>query len=292
VLLFPSLLTYFPVRGVPTVVGMHDAMATKLGELTMPSFRDRLQWRLKERIALRRATRLFTVSEASRAAVAESFGLEPGRIAVVPEAPDPAFFPRSPEAVGPVLESFGLGDGEPYAVYAAGLSPHKSVETLIEGLARVGTLRLVLAGTLEGGPYPSSAASIRSRIEQLGLEERVLLPGFVADEELACLYSGAAAAVVTSLAEGFGLPAVEAAACGTPTVLSDLPAHRETLGDAARFFVPGDAEALAAELETLLADPELRRSLGERGRERVAPLTWDASADRLHELVREVAVHA
>jgi glycosyltransferase involved in cell wall biosynthesis len=116
-----------------------------------------------------------------------------------------------------------------------------------------------------------------------------VLPGFVSDEALACLYSGAAAFVSPSLAEGFGLPAVEAAACGAPAVLSDIPAHRETLGDEALFFPPRDTGRLAEELQRVVGSDILRRSLAERGHRRVARYSWDVSAGALRALVHEVA---
>jgi glycosyltransferase involved in cell wall biosynthesis len=94
--------------------------------------------------------------------------------------------------------------------------------------------------------------------------------------------------VLPSLAEGFGLPAVEAAACGAPVVVSDIPAHRETLGDEAIFFPPRDTSLLAERLCQLLGSEMLRRSLAERGRQRVARYTWDASAEALRGLVHEV----
>jgi glycosyltransferase involved in cell wall biosynthesis len=117
----------------------------------------------------------------------------------------------------------------------------------------------------------------------------VRLPGYVPDGPLACLCSAATAVVIPSLAEGFGLPAVEAAACGAPLLLSDLPAHRETLDGAALFFPPKDADALAGLLAQVSRDDGLREELGERARKAVAPLTWDASAERLRGLLFETA---
>ena len=288
--LFPSVYTYFPIFGVPSVVGVHDTIARTHPALTLPRRRDRVLWRLKERVAVRRATTVFTVSEASRAELVRTFGLDPDRVAVVPEAPDAAFVPQPRDAVERVLAELGLGPHEPLVVYAAGLSPHKNVETLLEAFAALPSngsapARLVLAGDLEDEAFLSAATPIRARIRTLGLDERVVLPGFISDEQLASLYTAAAVAVVPSLAEGFGLPAVEAAACGAPVLLSALPAHRETLGDAARYFPPRDVGALRAELERTLADPELRRSLGEDARQAVARLSWDAAAERLREVV-------
>ena len=148
--------------------------------------------------------------------------------------------------------------------------------------------RLVVAGALDDDAYLSAAGSVRERIAALGIGDDVLLPGFVSDDTLACLYTGAAAVVLPSLAEGFGLPAVEAAACGAPVVLSDIPAHRETLGDEALFFPARDAGVLCERIQQLLGSDMLRRSLAERGHRRVARYSWDASAEALRELVHDV----
>jgi glycosyltransferase involved in cell wall biosynthesis len=269
-------------------VGVHDVIADELPHLTLPTRRSRTMWRLKESLAVRRATRVFTVSVASRAAVATRFGIPSSRLAVVPEAPDPVFHRRDPATRRAALAPLGLGDGE-YLLYAGGISPHKDVETLLEAFARLpdGAPPLVIAGDLDDDSYMSAGASIRGRIAQLGLHERVLLPGYVSDEALACLYGGALAVVNGSLAEGFGLPAVEAAACGAPLVLSDLAAHRETLDCAALFFEPGDRRDLQGALERALAEPELRRDLGRQAASRVERLTWDATAARLRTVLNE-----
>jgi glycosyltransferase involved in cell wall biosynthesis len=173
-------------------------------------------------------------------------------------------------------------------------SPHKNLERLVEAYARVlGELPsappLVIVGDLERDPYLSAVPSLVRTIREHSLEQQIVLPGFVSDETLACLYVGATAVVVPSLAEGFGLPAVEAAASGAALVLSDLPAHRETLDGAAVFVPPTDVGAIARALVELIADPTLRTSLGERAREAVSSLSWDASARALHAVITEAA---
>jgi glycosyltransferase involved in cell wall biosynthesis len=291
--LFPSVYTYFPVVGVPTVVGVHDAILEQLPHLTVPSRRARALSRLRDGVAVRRATRLFTVSEASRRVLAERLRLPPEQLAVVPEAPAAVFAPRTDDALARGLAEAGLAPGDRFFVFAGGISPHKNVETLVDAYAGFraegGEALLVLVGEMEDDPYLSSAAAVRERIARHALGEWVRTPGFVSDEALACLYGGATAVVLPSLAEGFGLPAVEAAACGAPLVLSDLPAHRETLDGAALFFEPTDTRGLAEHLRRIAGDDELRSSLGERARAAVAPLTWDAAAERLRALLRETA---
>jgi glycosyltransferase involved in cell wall biosynthesis len=293
VFMFPSLHTYFPVFGVPTVLGIHDTIPEDYPELTHPGRRARGYATLKRALAMRRTTRLFTVSEASRTAVAQRFGLAPEDLPIVPEAPDPVFHPRPTGDVEHALAPLGLTAGS-FLVSACGISPHKNLERLVEAYVRV--LRelpnappLVIVGDLERDPYLSAVTSVVRTIGEHSLEERVVLPGFVSDETLACLYVGATAVVVPSLAEGFGLPAVEAAASGTALVLSDLPAHRETLDGAAVFVPPTDIGAIARALVEVIADPMLRASLGERARNAVSSLSWAASARALHAVITETA---
>lgn len=267
--LFPSVIGYVPTVGVPAVVGIHDANVARVGAEVMPARHARAAWRLKQAIAVRRAARLFTVSEAARS----DLGLP--QAAVVPEAPARPFSRRPPDEVARARARVGVRGDEPIVVYAAGGSRHKHPETLVAALARVEGVTGVLCGDLGG--------AVRGG-------DRVLVPGFVDDDTLAALLSGAVAAVVTSHGEGFGLPAVEAAACGAPPVLTDLPAHRESLGDAARFFAPGDHVRLAAHLGELVeAGEEARAVEGERARRRVAGLSWERSARVLRRLLREAA---
>ncbi len=285
VVLFPSVYSYFPVLRMPTVVGLHDTTPEHFPKLVFASRHEQLAWRLKQSLAIRRARGLFAVSAAARAAVAERFELDPDAIPVVGEAPDPVFRPCPAADQARARSAVGLAPREQFVVYAAGISPHKNVETLIEAFARLQpACRLVIVGELEGS-YLSSSSSVSARIKSLSLESTVLLPGFISDEDLASLYSAAVVAVVTSLSEGFGLPAVEAAACGAATILSDLPAHRETLGEASIFFPPGDVSALAAALDLVLRDEEVRQRSADRALAAVRPLSWDRTATILHQLL-------
>lgn len=286
VLLFTSLLTYVPVPGVPLVVGVHDTIARELPSLVFPGRGQRLLWTLKERDAVRRARRLFTVSEAARAGVATALGVDPARLSVVPEAPDPVFTPAG-GAPPPPLPS----PEAPFILCAAGgISPHKNVETLLEAYALVGGApALVVAGALSDETYGSSESAVRARAQALGLGDRVVFPGFVEDEVLAALYRRAVLVVNPSLSEGFGLTAVEAAACGAAVVLSDLPAHRETLGGAAVYFDPRSRTELAERLRELLADGAYRAGVARACREAVSGRTWVAAGARLAELVHEAA---
>jgi glycosyltransferase involved in cell wall biosynthesis len=290
--LFPSVYTYFPVPGCAEVVGIHDAIADQLPHLTLPTRRARSFWKAKERMAIRRAARVFTVSEASRTVLAERFGLPPEQLAIVPEAPDPVFTPRGAAAIERELAPLGLEAGR-FFLFAGGISPHKNVLALVDAYARlretIDVPPLVLVGDLKDDPFFSIARDLRARIVGHELEAHVRLPGFVSDEALACLYSAATAVVLPSLIEGFGLPAVEAAACGAPVLLSDLPSHRASLREAALYFDPEDVQAIAAAMAWALEEPGRTLALAQAAREAVAGLTWDASALALHLVVSEAA---
>ena len=155
------------------------------------------------------------MSESARRSSRSRLRIPAAKLAVVPEAPDPVFWPRSRPEIDRVLDPLGIPAGTRYLLNAGGVSPHKNVETLLDAFASLRStapaLKLVVAGALDDETYLSSAGSVRARIAELGLGDDVVLPGFVPDEALACLYSGAAAVVLPSLAEGFGLPAVEGA---------------------------------------------------------------------------------
>jgi glycosyltransferase involved in cell wall biosynthesis len=192
------------------------------------------------------------------------------------------------------LARLGLPEGEPFLLYAGGISPHKNLGALIAAYARLrrgerAAPRLLIAGDLAEDPYLSAADELRGSIARHDLEDDVRLLGYVPDEDLACLYGGATAVVSPSLAEGFGLTAVEAAACGAATVLSDLPAHRAALGDAALYFPPNDPDAMSQQLARAIEDPRLRAELGERARGAVSQLSWTESARRLRALLAEAA---
>ena len=287
--LLPSVYSWFPAPATPSVVGLHDATAATHAHLVLPGRRDRALWALKQRLALRSAERLFTVSEHARERIAANLGLDPARIAVVPEAADPVFAPRPPQEVADAMGRAGLSPEQPYLLFAAGLSPHKGLADLVKAYADLAepAPTLLVAGQT-GGPYPSAARSARELVADLGLGERVLFCGFLSDADLAALYTGAVGAVAPSHSEGFGLSAVEAAACGAPVVISDIGPHRETLGEAALLFPAGETAALRARLAELIADPAAARRLGERGRDAVAGLSWDATGLRLYELLASV----
>jgi glycosyltransferase involved in cell wall biosynthesis len=262
-------------RGVPYVLTLHD-----LSFETLPGafgWYERLWSRLANpRRLAARAARVIAVSGATRDAAVERFGLDPGRVVVV----RPGYW-RPPEPRPAELEALRrrLSLSGPYLLFVGALEPRKGVEQLVRAFAEARRRglesALVLAG--DGPPEPQLEG------------EGVVLAGRVADRELGALYTGARVTVLPSLLEGFGFTPLESLAAGTPVVASDLPALRETLGDAALRVPPGDEPALAEALLAIDRDPGLRRRLVEAGRGALRGLSWERAADEAHAVLRAAA---
>ena len=281
---FPASYSFFPVWGCGrVVVTLHDTLALAHPELVFPTWRGRLAWTIKEYAAVRRADRVLTVSQAARRDLIAWFGLPPDRVGVVGEGPAAVF---RPTAAGPesdrVLRRYGIDPASRFLLYVGGLSPHKNLPRLIEAFARVGAedVSLVLVGDL-GDVFHTHVPTLRQAVARHGLEARVRFTGFVPDEELVYLYGRAYALVQPSLMEGFGLPPVEAMACGTPVLCSRAGSLPEVVGDAGRYFEPTDVDAIASALRWALADPAGRDALAARALERASRHTWVAAARAL-----------
>ena len=208
----------------PMVVTLHDLTTLKRrGE----HLRGGLRLRLRQ-LAIQRAARVIVPSDAIASDAVEHFGLERERISVIPEAADPSMYARSAEEIARSRARFGLP--ERYLLWVGCLQHPDPSRHIAELAATPRELPLVLVGSTR--PWAHELPD-------------VILTGHVSDDHLAALYSGAHALVVPS-ERGFGLPAVEALACGTPVVACEVPALREVLGERATFVEPGDMPALIA----------------------------------------------
>jgi glycosyltransferase involved in cell wall biosynthesis len=281
---FPATYSFFPVWNVPRlVVTMHDTLPLTHPGLVFPSLSGRLSWRLKEAVAARWADRIVTVSEASRKAIQAWSGWSDDRIRVITEGPDPVFRPRREEPLADaVLKRFGIPTAARYLLYVGGLSPHKNLLRLVDALAQGAPddVLLVLTGDVHD-VFHTHVPEIRAAVERNHLNNRVIMTGFVKDEDLVFLYSRAYALILPSLMEGFGLPAVEAMACGTPVISSDAGSLPEVVGDAGVYFDPTDVGSMAGSIGSFLSDAVQRAATAQRARERAKLFTWEASARAL-----------
>lgn len=290
---FPATYTFYPVWRTPRlVVTMHDTLPLEHPELVFPTRKGRAAWMLKETVAARMADRIVTVSETSKRFLMKRFRLAEDRLRVVGEGPAPVFRPLAdaPEADG-VLERYGLSPHATYLLYVGGLSPHKNLPRLIEAFSKAAPpeASLVLVGDLKD-VFHTHVPEIRQTITRAGLGNRVILTGFVPDEDLVYLYGRAYALAFPSLMEGFGLPAVEAMACGVPTAASRAGSLPEVVGEAGVLFDPLNVDAIAEALRGLFDDRRQRDRLAKLALERAALFSWDRSARALWECFEELGV--
>jgi glycosyltransferase involved in cell wall biosynthesis len=294
---FPSVYSYFPLPPrLPMAVAIHDTIPERHGAIVFPRWQNRALWWAKSRAARFQARTIVTVSEYARRQIAETFAVPAERIWVTPEAPSPVFapVPNAREAASKALAERGIAD-DPYFVYVGGFNPHKNVPGLVKAFAAAcaGTdARLLLIGDHLGDVFHQDLANIRAEILRSGVSERVHWTGFVADDELRVLYAGALAAVLPALEEGFGLPAVEAAACGAPCIATRESALPEVLAGGGFFFDPRDAHQLEEGLRRALVKPEERARWARAARERAAALSWDITARATRAALEATLEHA
>ena len=180
-------------------------------------------------------------------------------------------------------------------MYVGGFGPHKRVDAIVRAHAEVVTRTvgeppyLLLAGALSGDVFLGDQGRIRGEIERCGTGHLVRWMGFVPDDELRHLMTGAVALLMPSECEGFGLPAVEAAACGTPVVATTMSPLPELLAGGGIFVEPRDEPALVRAMHHLLTDETAQRSMGRRAREQATRLTWQATAQSALAALREAA---
>lgn len=306
-LLFPMFirrlkpdLVHIPLNRVPLwmpqpyVVTIHD-MANLLFEAEHSRLRLSLRrWRFRR--GLTRASFLIAVSDATRRNVENAVNVPPGRIRRIYNAPDPEFTARASssgaEQNGRVLERYQVG--YPYLLYAGNIRAHKNIPRLVEAFAvlreqlsshpEYRDLHLILIGDTIARNAAVRQAVFRSRISHL-----VRFLGFVPSDTLRCFYQSAAAFVFPSRYEGFGLPPLEAMACGTPVVASNVSSLPEVVGDAAILVNPENVFDIARGIREVLVDRSLRCALVQKGFDQVARFSWRDTARQVLEIYREAA---
>ena len=264
----------------PYVVTIHDlsSLTYKAGG-GIPEMLHRERYRR----GAARASRVIAVSNATRRDLETVLGIAPERIRTVYSAPDPVFGPAevNSDRVEAILQRYSIQP--PFILYAGTIRPHKNVGRLVEAFAVVRSeleshpefrdLKLVIIGD-ELSRYPA----VRRAVVATRIAPFVRFLGFVPVETLRVFYQAATVFAFPSLSEGFGLAPLEAMACGTPVIASDLPALVEAVGDAAELVSPDNVFDIARGLRTLLLDPELRRRRSEEGRAQAARFNWQDTA--------------
>ncbi|GAC1552406.1 MAG: hypothetical protein NVS2B7_28370 [Herpetosiphon sp.] len=269
--------TRFPMRtAVPCVVTIHDALPIIMPEVFRR--RDRIILPIFLRAAARKAAHIITMSTQSRQDIHEHLGIPFDKITITYSGVSPAFRPVAKVDATDILKSYGIDF--PYVLCVGRLDPRKNIERVLQAFAllkqRTGlTQRLVLVGKED-----AMTLGFPSIIKALNIQDQVIVTGHVADDHLPALYSQADVFVYPALYEGFGLPVLEAMACGCPVVTSNVSSLPEVTGDAAVLVDPYDVEHIAQGMQEILEAEALSAQLRERGLQRAAFFSWDNCAKR------------
>jgi glycosyltransferase involved in cell wall biosynthesis len=261
---------------VPMVVTIYDLSFLRFPE----AFRPFNRWYLSQftKLSARRARRLIAISESTRRDVVRYFGVPEDQVDVVYCGVDPWFRPLEAEQQERFRRAYALPDK--YILFLGTLEPRKNLDRLVSAYshwcrAESGVPPLVIAGA-RGWYYQTVLDLVRT----LGLEDMVVLLGYVPQQDLPSLYSSAQMFVYPSLFEGFGLPVLEAMAAGVPVITSNVSSLPEVAGDAGVLVDPTDVEGLAAAIGSLWRDPDRRRSLSSAGIEQASRFSWSDAAQK------------
>jgi glycosyltransferase involved in cell wall biosynthesis len=294
-LLFPTVYSYVPVISrAKKVVVVHDIIAEKYPKLTLPRFKSRLFWNAKTALGRWQADAIVTVSEFSRRGIVDHFRLPSDRVFVVGEASDPIFCVIDEPQVSARLSSLGVNGQKRLVVYVGGFGPHKNLERLMGAFKNVieqnqfADLQLVLVGEYHNEVFHSYYGIIKKTIEDLDIASRVIFTGYLPDEELVILLNLATVLVMPSLMEGFGLPAVEAAACGCPVIATTASPLPDLLGGGGIYVNPSSQRDLECALGRVLESEELRREMRTAGLAAARRLTWEGAARQMIDVFEHI----
>ncbi len=265
----------YALPGAKSVTTIHDLTTLILPQYHLPHIQ-KMQAE-KFRFAQEQADAVIAVSENTKRDIVRLLGIEPERVHVVHEGVEPGLRPLSSEAIDPTLTAYGL-ESQTYILHVGTIEPRKNLVRLVEAYHQVHQAmpqppKLVLVGR-KGWFYDE----VYAKVTVLNLTRDVLFFDTVADDELPAFYNGALLLVYPTLYEGFGLPALEAMACGTAVVAANTSSLPEVIGDAGLLINPTDTLALADAIVHLLEDPIRRAKLSQKGLIQVKQFTWERVA--------------
>jgi glycosyltransferase involved in cell wall biosynthesis len=270
---------------VPVIITIHDLIFERYPEY-MPSRWVGPLYSLVMRAMLMKARKVVTVSQTSAADLRKYYGLKDDRVVVVPEGAGPDFYPVcDPKTLEQVRKKYHLY--RPFILTVGARRPHKNQATLVWAYAQMNcrnTHDLVIIGSPDAR-FTDQALKAAGRLE---LSNRVRFIDWAGEEDLPALYSLADATAFVSLVEGFGLPALEAMACGAPVVVSQGTSLAEVVGEAGLKVDPRYEWGIARALDQLISDGPMRQELADRGRERSRAFNWSDTARLVYETIQGV----
>ncbi len=283
---FPAVYSYFPILNrTKVVLTIHDMIPDLHPSEVFPNRRLRFFWQLKQWIALRQTDRVLTVSEHSKRQISDICKILPSLIGVVSEAPGENFslLPKD-DSTFSLLGRYGIEKEQRFLLYVGGISPHKNLGGLVQAFSYLKEdpankdVILLLVGDYQGDSFFSDYGRLKQQIHQSGLTDQIIFTGFISDQELAVLYNASSLLVSPSFLEGFGLPAIEAMACGVPVAASRTGSLPEVLGEAGEFFDPYNPQDIRRVIQKILSHTDLAQNMREQGLRRAKTFSWDIAA--------------
>lgn len=260
------------------VVTIHDASVFDHPEWFKPSF---AMWtRLSWKILAKRAKAIITNSNFSRERLIHHLQISSHKIYTIPNGVGKPFETQSKRSINDVREKYRIDS--PYFLFVGSQEPRKNLKILYNAWnqKKIGNYKLIVVG-IKGIVFAEA-------IRDSGKSDNIKWLGYISDTDLPALYAGATAAIVPSLYEGFGLPVLEAMACGVPVIASNNTAFPETVGDAALLFNPHEENELVDAMKEIIENKTLANTLREHGFQRAAQFTWDESANKIQSLLENI----
>jgi glycosyltransferase involved in cell wall biosynthesis len=279
-----SPMTSGPVAVKRQVVTAHDLFPVEHPEWFSREFSRWYSWLWP--ILLRRVARIVANSEYTRQRVLERYGLPEEKVVTCHFAHDDRFAPPPPEEAEWFRADRGLP--ESYLLYLGSVEPRKNLITLAAAWKRTSAREEGVKLVVAGGAARKAVFNAANCGAEALRDPTIHYLDYFSDEHLPLLYGGAEAFVLPSLAEGFGLPVLEAMACGTPVICSDTTALPEITGGAARLVPPLEVEAWTEAIDSVLSNLELRRRMGKAGTERASRFSWTKTAEAVRSLLEAV----
>lgn len=280
IVFFPNFVRW-PVlsKKTKTLLAVHDLSFIHFSQYTHPK---NLPYMVKNvPYSINKADHILTISKSSKKQIADYYKIDPEKISIVTPAVDHAdYYPRSKKEISAIRAKYKLP--VKYILYASTLEPRKNVGGILEAYSKLDTPTKQKYGlVLAGGKGWKDEAIVEAIAKLKKNGENITVTGYVPDEDLPAIYSGAELFVYPSFYEGFGIPLLEAMACGIPVISSDNSSLPEVVGDAGIYVKAEDANSLTRNISKLLADRTLADKYRKKGFEQAKKFSWEKSADEL-----------
>ncbi len=239
--------------------------------------------------SVKNAKYIVTISKSTKKDIVKFYDIDPKKIIVAYPGYDATIFKpfKDKEKIASFLEKYGID--QPYILYTGTIQPRKNLVKLIESFTNIEGLKLVIAGKYSGtGRQAWMTEEILSAPKKFGVEEKIIFTNYIPADELALLMNGATAYILVSLYEGFGLPALEAMACGAPVIASNVSSLPEVVGDAGLLVDPNSATQIEQAIRTIYTDKKLRNKLSKKSLERAKKFSWKKMTKEILEVFEKV----